>query len=132
MPCVESYTENKNFADTEFSYIMSLISGKNKMAFLYCMTEFEPVRFNEMKRYLGAIMDKTLSGNLKEPEADHLIVRKEFPQIPAKVEYLLSERRKSLIKALDQLRVRGTEKQTGGMIFLRDRSHYEKLECYFW
>ena len=56
-----------------------------------------------MKRYLGTITDKTLSSNLKELEADQLIVRKEYPQIPPKVEYLLSERGKSLMKVLDQL-----------------------------
>ena len=61
------------------------------------------MRFNEMKRYLGAITDKTLSSNLKELEADKLIVRKEYPQIPPKVEYSLSERGKSLMKVLDQL-----------------------------
>ena len=61
------------------------------------------MRFNEMKRYLGTITDKTLSNNLKELEADRLVVRKEYPQIPPKVEYSLSERGKSLMKVLDQL-----------------------------
>ena len=79
---------------------MSLISGKHKMVILYCLMEFEPVRFNEMKRYLGVITDKTLSSNLKELEADQLIVRKEYPQIPPKVEYSLSDRGKSLIPIL--------------------------------
>ena len=97
------YIENANFADTGFSYTMSLINGKHKMVILYCLMEYEPVRFNEMKRYLGNITDKTLSGNLKELESDQLIVRKEYPQIPPKVEYSLSERGKSLMKVLDQL-----------------------------
>ena len=90
MSCMENYIKDANFADTGFSYTMSLISGKHKMAILYCLMEFEPVRFNEMKRYLGVITDKTLSSNLKELEADQLIVRKEYPQIPPKVEYSLS------------------------------------------
>ena len=67
------------------------------------------MRFNEMKRYLGVIKDKTLSSNLKELEADQLIVRKEYPQIPPKVEYSLSERGKSLMKVLDQLCIWGEE-----------------------
>lgn len=62
-----------------------------------------------MKRYLGVITDKTLSSNLKELEADQLIVRKEYPQIPPKVEYSLSERGKSLMKVLDQLCIWGEE-----------------------
>ena len=109
MGCMEKYIENANFEDTGFSYTMSLISGKYKMVILYCLMEFEPVRFNEMKRYLGRVTDKTLSSNLKELEADQLIVRKEYPQIPPKVEYSLTERGKSLMKVLDQLCVWGTE-----------------------
>ena len=109
MGCMEKYIENANFEDTGFSYTMSLISGKHKMVILYCLMEFEPVRFNEMKRYLGRVTDKTLSSNLKELEADQLIVRKEYPQIPPKVEYYLTERGRSLMKVLDQLCVWGTE-----------------------
>lgn len=67
------------------------------------------MRFNEMKRYLGTITDKTLSSNLKELEADRLVVRKEYPQIPPKVEYSLTERGKSLMVVLDQLCIWGTE-----------------------
>ena len=107
MGCMEKYIENANFEDTGFSYTMSLISGKHKMVILYCLMGYEPVRFNEMKRYLGDITDKTLSSNLKELERDRLIQRKEYPQIPPKVEYSLSERGKSLMKVLDQLCIWG-------------------------
>ena len=88
---------------------LSLISGKHKMVILYCLMEFETVRFNELKRYLKTISDKTLSTNLKELETDKLIVRTEYPQIPPKVEYALSERGRSLMKVLDQLCVWGEE-----------------------
>ena len=88
---------------------LSLISGKHKMVILYYLMEFETVRFNELKRYLKTISDKTLSTNLKELEADKLIVRTEYPQIPPKVEYTLSERGKSLMTVLDQLCVWGEE-----------------------
>ena len=104
---IRDYIENANFEDTGFSYTLSLISGKHKMVILYCLMEFEPVRFNQLKRYLKNISDKTLSANLKELEADRLIVRKEYPQIPPKVEYSLSDRGKSLMIVLDQLCVWG-------------------------
>ena len=55
-----------NFSDTGYSYTLSLISGKYKPIILYCLMEYEPVRFNEMQRYLGKVADKTLSQNLKE------------------------------------------------------------------
>lgn len=76
---------------------------------LYCLMEFQVVRFNELKRYLKTISDKTLSTSLKELEADRLIVRTEYPQIPPKVEYSLSQQGKSLMAVLDQLCVRGME-----------------------
>ena len=100
---IQNYIENANFEDTGFSYTLSLISGKHKMVILYCLMEFEIVRFNELKRYLKNISDKTLSTNLKELETDQLIIRTEYPQIPPKVEYSLSERGKSLMTVLDQL-----------------------------
>ena len=63
--------------------------------------EFGVVRFNEMKKYIGEISYKTLSSTLKELEADRLVNRKEYPQIPPKVEYSLTERGKSLMPILD-------------------------------
>ena len=79
------------------------------MVILYCLMEFKVVRFNELKRYLKNISDKTLSTNLKELESDQLIVRMEYPQIPPKVEYSLSDRGKSLMTVLDQLCILGEQ-----------------------
>lgn len=105
----ESDIRESQFEETGYSYAMSLIQGKHKMVILYCLMEFQPVRFNEMRRYLGRISDKTLSVNLKELEADGLVERKEYPQIPPKVEYFLTERGESLMKVLDQLCTWGEE-----------------------
>ena len=102
-----NYIEKANFEDTGFSYTLSLISGKHKMVILYCLMEFGIVRFNELRRYLKNVSDKTLSVNLKELEADKLIVRKEYPQIPPKVEYSLTKRGESLMEVLDQLCIWG-------------------------
>lgn len=104
---IKKYIDNSNFEETGFYYTYSLITGKHKMVILYCLMEFEPVRFNELRRYIKKISDKTLSANLKELEADRLIVRKEYAQIPPKVEYSLSPRGRSLMKVLDQLCIWG-------------------------
>ena len=103
----KDYLDKSNFEETGFSYTLSLISGKYKMVILYCLMEFEIVRYNELKRYIGTISHKTLSISLKELEKDQLINRKEYPQIPPKVEYSLSERGKSLMEILDQLCIWG-------------------------
>ncbi|MCI9157183.1 MAG: helix-turn-helix transcriptional regulator [Lawsonibacter sp.] len=100
---ITPYIEQANFEDTGFSYTLSLISGKHKMVILYCLMEFAPVRFNQLRRYLKHISDKTLSVNLKELEADGLVCRTEYPQVPPKVEYTLTKRGMSLMAVLDQL-----------------------------
>ena len=95
--------EDADLEKTGYSYTLSLIAGKYKPVILYCLMEYEPVRFNEMQRYLKKITDKTLSQHLKELEADGLIVRKVYPQIPPKVEYSLTDRGHSLMEVLDKL-----------------------------
>ncbi len=106
---ISKYIEQANFEDTGFSYALSLISGKYKLVILYCLMEYEPVRFNELQRYMKKISDKTLSQNLKELEKDGLITKVVYPQIPPKVEYSLTERGKSLMKVLDELCLWGEE-----------------------
>ena len=106
---IAPYIENANFEDTGFSYTLSLISGKYKMIILYCLMEYGPVRFNQLQRYLRRVSDRTLSQNLKELEADGLIHREMFPQIPPRVEYSLTDRGRSLMTVLDQLCIWGEE-----------------------
>ena len=106
---IRKYIEKANFEDTGFSYTLSLISGKYKMVILYCLMEFEVVRYNELKRYIGTISHKTLSLSLKELERDGLIHHEEYPQIPPKVEYSLTDRGQSLMKILDQLCIWGEQ-----------------------
>ena len=94
---------DESLGETGFSYTLSLISGKYKMTILYTLSEFGTVRFNEMKKYIGGISYKTLSATLKALEADGLVRRKEYPQIPPKVEYSLTERGASLMPILDMM-----------------------------
>ena len=88
---------------TGFSYTLSLINGKYKMVILYCLMEFGVVRYSEIKKYIRTISHKTLSLMLKELEADGLVHREEYPQIPPKVEYSLTARGQSLIPILDSM-----------------------------
>lgn len=95
--------ENTAIQDTPFGYTMSVIGGKWKMIILYLLAARQPVRFNEMQRQIGAITYKVLSAQLKELEADGLVKRKEFPQIPPKVEYSLTSKAQTLLPVLEQL-----------------------------
>lgn len=61
------------------------------------------VRFNELGRKIPDISTRVLSGTLKNLEADGLIDRKVYAQVPPKVEYTLTDTGKSLIPLIMQL-----------------------------
>ncbi|CAM5462339.1 HxlR family transcriptional regulator [Bacillus safensis FO-36b] [Bacillus safensis subsp. safensis] len=97
------YRKTGNIQKTPFGYTLSVIGGKWKMLILYLLSENQPVRFNDMKRRLGTITFKTLSAQLKDLEADGMIIRKEYPQVPPKVEYSLTDKAETLLPILEQL-----------------------------
>lgn len=105
LECIKDVT----LEETGFNYTMSLIQGKYKMLVLYTLADFGVVRFNEMKKFIGTISYKTLSSTLKELERDDLVHREEYPQVPPKVEYSLTERGKTLIPILDRMCTWGEE-----------------------
>lgn len=89
--------------DTPFGYTLSMISGKWKMVIMYWIIEYQPIRYNELHRKIGTISFRTLSQQLRELEEDGIIIRKEYPQIPPKVEYSLSEKGLSLMPILEEM-----------------------------
>ncbi len=98
--CIEPDTRME---DVGFGYTLSVIGGKYKMIILYWLGEYGILRHNALHRLIGKISFKMLSSTLKELEADGLIIRKVYPQVPPKVEYSLSDKGKSLIPILFSL-----------------------------
>lgn len=110
---MNDYIEKGNIQETPFGYTLSVIGGKWKMLILFLLAENQPVRFNDLKRRIGAITFKTLSSQLKELEADGLVRRKEYPQIPPKVEYSLTQKAETLLPVLEQLCEWGEKNRNG-------------------
>lgn len=94
---------NKPVDIRPFAYAISLINGKWKMHILFYLWHEEVLRYNQLKRRLGKVTHKMLSNQLKELEADGVILRKEYPQVPPKVEYSLTDLGVSLMPVLDTL-----------------------------
>ena len=85
------YIKENRLEDTGFAYTLRLIGGKYKMQTLYALClNYGPLWFNALKRLLVPISFKALTNTLRELEADALIDRKAYPQIPPKVEYRLT------------------------------------------
>ena len=98
--------ENSDLTDiksTPFGYTISIIGGKWKMIIMFWLVEYEVLRYGELKRCIGQISDKILNNHLKELEKDGIIIRKEYPQIPPRVEYRLSKRGLSLMPILEEM-----------------------------
>lgn len=92
-----------------FNYAVSLISGKWKMQILFWLWKYETMRYSEIKKALGTVTHKMLSTKLKELEADNVIIRREYPGVPPKVEYYLSETGLSLMPVLQSICQWGSE-----------------------
>lgn len=102
-------TNEQQVNSRPFEYALSLIGGKWKLNILFWLWKREVMRYGEIKKALGGITHKMLSSQLKELETDDLIVRQEYPQIPPKVEYSLSERGQTLMPILHTLCLWGFE-----------------------
>lgn len=95
--------EGTKIDERGFGYTMKILSGKYKLIILYWLEEYTVLRYGQLKRTLGNITHKMLSETLKELETDGLIIRKEYPQVPPKVEHRLSDKGASLIPILDAM-----------------------------
>ena len=86
-----------------FAYALSLIEGKWKMHILFWLWKCDTMRYSQLKRALGGVTHKMLTAKLRELEQDNLIVRHEYPQVPPKVEYCLSEKGLSFMPVLQNI-----------------------------
>ncbi len=77
--------------------VLDKIGDKWSLLVLMLLEEAGTLRFNEIHNYIATISQKMLSVTLKSLEADGLVTRTVYPQIPPKVEYELTLRTKSLL-----------------------------------
>lgn len=85
------------------SVALGVIGGKWKLQIIWILNQ-ESLRFGELKRRLNGVSEKILIQQLKELADDKIIVRIQYPEIPPRVEYHLSEVGKSLLPILHQMK----------------------------
>ena len=83
--------------------VIDRLGDKWSVLVLMLLEEAQVLRFNEIFGYIQTISQKMLAVTLKSLEADGLVKRTVYPQIPPKVEYELTERGRSLLPHLHQL-----------------------------
>lgn len=81
---------------------LEFLNGKWRPMVIFWLMD-GPMRFNELQRRLGAVTHRTLSKTLKEMEADRLVARKDYGEIPPRVDYALTDRGRSLKPVLEAM-----------------------------
>ncbi len=85
-------------------YAFQRIGGKYKGRILWYLKD-GVLRYGELRKAVEGISPKMLSQALRELEEDELITRKEYPEVPPRVEYALTKTGAALIPSIDQLRI---------------------------
>jgi len=82
---------------------LGVIGGKWKPAILWELQNRDICRFGELKKSVKGITQKMLTQQLRELEADGIIERKIYAEVPPRVEYKLTEYGKTLRSILDEM-----------------------------
>ncbi len=81
---------------------LAVVGGKWKASILWHLA-LETMRFSELQRQFAETTRKMLTQQLRELEADGLVHREVYPQVPPKVEYSLTEKGRSISPILEQM-----------------------------
>lgn len=82
---------------------LGILVGKWKPVILLHLLQKGTLRFNELKRHMPEVTQKMLTKQLRELEAEDIIQRVVYPQVPPKVEYSITEYGKTLEPILDAM-----------------------------
>lgn len=108
-PAVQSCTRNLPGFTCGLDATLRVIAGKWKPLILYFLAQDGPTRYGELRRAVRDVSDKVLIQQLKELEADGLVKRTDYKEVPPRVDYSLTPLGQSLAEALVPLCSWGTE-----------------------
>lgn len=86
------------------STLQKILGGKWKLEILYYIGFCDIRRFGALRRQLGEITESSLTKQLRELEADGFLSRRDFHQIPPRVEYTLTDLGESFLSVLHCMR----------------------------
>ena len=95
--------------DCGLKKVLNIIGGKWKIMIMCVIEKEGTVRYGELRRQVFGITGTMLANSLKEMEEDGLVERKQYAEIPVRVEYSLTEMAKSIVPILLQLKRWGEE-----------------------
>lgn len=97
---------NKHVVYNPVDYVLQMMGGIWKTPILWRLKN-KTYRYSELEKDIPHISQKMLTKALKELEADGLIVKTVFPEVPPRVEYVLNEKGRLLIPVIETIRNAG-------------------------
>ena len=101
-------TDFKTILECPITATLKLVGGKWKPVILYYLTSGTR-RFGEISARIPNISRKVLTEQLKELEKDGFVLRKQFKEIPPRVEYSITDLGKSLSSVFKEMSIWGKE-----------------------
>ena len=108
------YTPTSAAADVEAA--LRLLEGRWKLVILFHLFGGRVLRFSDLEKAIPAITQKMLGQQLRRMEADGIVVRTAYPQVPPKVDYRLTEWGQSLCPALDAI-LKWADKRPSSLVY---------------
>ena len=93
-PCMETCPLNR---------ALGLIGGRWKMQILCALSNNGPTRYNRLKKTLDGVSNTVLANALRELDEDGLVLRREYLEVPVRVEYEITAPGRALVPILDRL-----------------------------
>ncbi len=117
----ENLKDIYSLANCPVRNVLNRIGDKWSILIIDLLGSYGTLRFNELNHHIGSISQKMLTVTLKTLEADGLVARKIYPQIPPKVEYTLTEMGKSILPSVAMLKEWASENMPA---ILKSRTAY--------
>lgn len=109
----ESICENIAGQGCGLKKVLNIIGGKWKILLLCVIDDKGVMRYGELRRAVYGITNTMLAQSLKEMEEDGLIERRQYREMPVRVEYSLTEKAHSMIPILLELKHWGEKMPVG-------------------
>ncbi|MGN0287042.1 MAG: winged helix-turn-helix transcriptional regulator [Atopobiaceae bacterium] len=103
-PCLSSADPSITGSGCALRHVLDAVGGKWKILLIVALSQSDQLRYGELRRLVFGITNTMLSSSLKELEADGLVERRQYDQMPVRVEYRLTPQARSLVPILMQLK----------------------------
>ncbi|HGM1170377.1 TPA: winged helix-turn-helix transcriptional regulator [Clostridioides difficile] len=98
----KNITKNVEELTCPIRYALDIVGGKWKLPIICMLAVENPIRYSSIKRKLDGITNTMLAQSLKDLESTGIVHRKQYNEIPPKVEYTLTSKGKSIVPILQQ------------------------------